>query len=122
MMENKEKIPLRNVIAVKFWYVLGLFTIIYLGVLTYDLAIGLIMGSENTALIVIGISVSISIIDLVLLLKDKVSPAMIAMVLWISPLIALYKLFKHTDLLNINSSSLPKKIKQYTFSARKPSF
>jgi len=121
MMENKEKIPLINVIAVKFWYVLGLFTIIYLGVLTYDLVIGLNIGSENTALVVIGLSIGISITDIAILLNDKVSPALIAMVLWISPIVVLYKLFKDSELLNINSSSLPKKIKQYTF-AHKPSF
>lgn len=112
-LKNTGNIPLIKIIAVKFWYVLGLFTVVYLGILAYALVFGLNPASEYSALIVIAISIGIAAIDLVVLWSERPSPAVVAMVLWVSPFYVLYKLFKHTELLNINSTYLPKRLKQY---------
>ncbi|MDD5615243.1 MAG: hypothetical protein PHH85_03495 [Candidatus Methanoperedens sp.] len=99
---------LAKVLLVKFWYTLGLFTIIYLGILVYSLVFGLNIDSEYTALVVLGISAGVAATDIVLLMSDKVSPALVAMVLWVSPFYALNKFFKNKDLFNLDSSHLSK--------------
>ncbi len=114
MAKQSEPVPIKNLITVKFLYTLGLFTVIYIGVLVFALIFGLSQTSEYSALIVIAIAVGISTIDLALLLNDKLSPAMVALVLWVSPLYVLYRMFKQTELLNLDSTRLPMMIKQYT--------
>lgn len=114
MAEQSEPVPLIKLITVKLWYTLGLFTIIYFGVLVFALIFGLSPTSEYSALIVIAIAMGISAIDLTLLLNDKLSPALIVMVLWVSPFYVFYKMFKNVDLLNLDSTLLPRMIKQYT--------
>lgn len=114
MAEQSEPVPLIKLITVKLWYTLGLFTIIYFGVLVFALIFGLSPASEYSALIVIAIAMGISAIDLTLLLNDKLSPALIVMVLWVSPFYVFYKMFKKVDLLNLDPTLLPMMIKQYT--------
>ncbi|VVB85108.1 Uncharacterised protein [uncultured archaeon] len=113
-IDEIKDIPLAKLIAIKFWYVLGLFTVIYLAVLAYDLVFGLDLASRYSALIVAAISISVTGLDLVLLWWRGIpSPAVLAMVLWVSPIYVLYKFFKHSELLNINSTYLTERIKQY---------
>jgi len=109
---KKNASPIK-IIAIKFGYVLGLFTVIYLVALAYTLIFGFDPASRYSALIILALAVGITAIDLTMLMCDKVSPALIAMVLWLSPFYMLYKLFKHGELFNLNSTHLAKKVKQY---------
>lgn len=112
-LKELKKVPIIKLIAVRFGYVLGLFTVVYLVLLVYDLIFGFNPASEYSALIIAVIAAGITAIDMALLWSEKVSPAMIVMVLWVSPLYVLYKFFKHAELLNLNSTYLPKRTKQY---------
>jgi hypothetical protein len=111
--EALRNLSLKKLIAIKLWYTVGLFTVIYLGILIYDIIFGLNHASEYSALIVIAISVVFSIIDLTLVSYNKKSPAQVAMVLWVSPFYSLYKFFRKVELLNLDSSHISELVKKY---------
>lgn len=114
IIKEIEKIPIRKILFFKAWYVFGLFTLIYLGALAFDLIVGLEPDSVNSAIAVISMAIGLSAIDVALMWKEKFSPAMFIMVLSVSPFYVLYKLFKNKDLLKLDLIDLPKRIKRYT--------
>lgn len=113
MDEVLRNLSLKKLIAIKLWYTVGLFTVIYLGVLIYDIIVGLNHTPEYSAFIVIAISLGFSSIDFALVYLNKKSPAQIAMVLWVSPFYAFYKFFRKVELLNLDSSHISELVKKY---------
>ena len=84
-------------------------------IILYDLLFNIDFNKSSSMLIVATIFIIVYSTDIILISKAKITPTMLVWVIIISPLLALYKLFKDTDLFNLNKKNTPAEIKKYIF-------
>ena len=69
-------------------------------IILYDLLFNIDFNTSSSMLIVATIFIIVYSADIILISKAKITPTILVWVIIISPLLALYKLFKDTDLFN----------------------
>jgi len=87
-------------------------------IILYDRLFHIDFNSPSFVLIIAAVFTIVTLTDVVLIFKEKVTPTILVWVIILSPLLALYKLFKDSDLFSLNKKSTPAKIRKYLFPLR----
>lgn len=104
-----------KILSINFLYFWTLFFINVGVIMLYDQWLGIDFNSVYSVVIVATIFTVVTLTDVVLISKEKVTPTLLVWVIAVSPFLVLYKLFKDADLFSLNRISTPAKIKKYVF-------
>ncbi len=115
LQETVEKHGLLKTYIIDLLYFWTLFFISVSIIVLYDLWFHIDFNSPSYIVIVAAIFTVVTGIDLMLLLKTKVTPTLVVWIIAASPVLVLYKLFKDTDLFKLNKKHTPEAIKKYIF-------
>ncbi|MEG3055559.1 MAG: hypothetical protein RQM90_05420 [Methanoculleus sp.] len=110
--ENKPGWLLGMVITTAYLWMV--FMIGVIAVYLYSLVLPTDFATVTGAAIVVAIFAGVVTLDLVLLVLKKITPAIIAMVVVISPCLAVYRLLRNADLLVVDTDT-PDRIAKYVF-------
>lgn len=117
-LEQIRKVGLLKTLSIAFLYFWTLFFISVGIIMLYDQLFHLDFNSLFSVVIVAAIFTLITLTDVILIFKEKVTPTILVWVIILSPLMVLYKLFKDSDLFSLNRKSTPAKIRKYLFPGR----
>lgn len=110
--QKKPSWLLSTVITVAYLWMV--FIIGVMAVYLYSLVVPIDLTAATGAGIVMGIFAGVATLDLVLLTLKKITPAIIALVVVISPGLAIYRLVRNADLLVVDTDT-PDRIAKYVF-------
>lgn len=117
-IEPIRKTGILKSLGIAFLYFLTLFFISVGIIVLYDLLFHIDFNSPSFVLIVTAIFIVVTLTDIVLIFKEKITPTLLVWVIVLSPLLVLYKFFKDVDLFSLNRKSTPAKIRKYLLPAR----
>lgn len=110
-----DKVTWDDIIKSFIFNIVYLFTLTMIGVLiatAYNYYYPIDMVSDSAVLTVALLFTVFAIVDFGLLLSNKPTPTLLAILIVISPLIVIYKLLKSTDIIRIDRST-PTRLKRY---------
>ena len=113
--EEVEKLGLLKIVFFNFMYTLTLFFMSVGIIILYDQWFYLNFNSSSYVVIVATIFILVTSIDMILLFNNKITPTLLLLVIAVSPVLVLYKMFKDGDILKLNRKTTPAAIRRYIF-------